>query len=69
MSLEENSHVRLGRGRSALSQGIARRRWYPQAHQSLTIDKEITMMDWEKVEARCRKALLGGGGAHRPIKV
>lgn len=25
--------------------------------------------DWEKVEARCSRALLGGGGAARPIRV
>lgn len=31
--------------------------------------KETAMKDWEKVEARCRKALLGGGGANRPVKV
>jgi hypothetical protein len=52
-----------------LSQGIARRRRYAPARQSLTIDKEITMTNWEKVDARCRKALLGGGGANRPVKV
>jgi len=27
------------------------------------------MFDVERVEARCRKALLGGGGMNRPIKV
>lgn len=29
----------------------------------------ITMIDVEKVETRCRKALLGGGGMHRPIQL
>jgi hypothetical protein len=31
--------------------------------------KETAMKDWEKVEAGCRKALRGGGGVYRPVKV
>jgi len=27
------------------------------------------MSKWEKIEARCSKALLGGGGAARPVRV
>jgi len=27
------------------------------------------MSNWEKIEARCSKALFGGGGVYRPVKV
>lgn len=74
IQLRGDGHERLGSSRGPLSQVIAGWRWSTSSRSALTScrdavqRKEIDMNDWEVIEVRCSKALLGGGGINRPVK-